>query len=102
MTVIDLEQESKLLAEKIVKLESQSAPIQKELQEARAKKVHVEALLGQTSQPPNIPKVCWKTLCREHGWDVGLDSAHRVARKRDPHLHRSIPHNCVYDDRIYP
>ena len=38
----------------------------------------------------------WKHICREHGWTVGADSAHRVVMRQDPQLHADILHVCPY------
>ncbi len=102
MASIDLKQEQKSLNERIAKLELQLNPIQKQLQQARERLMHVEALLGHTSQPASVGRGYWKKLCRQHGWDVGGDSAHRVAKRRDPQLHKSIPHICEIAGRTYP
>lgn len=59
-------------------------------------------------EPPGTPpplspdRSNWAKLCRERGWDVGGDSAHRIVLRRDPTLHRSIPHSCKYDGKTYP
>ena len=49
-----------------------------------------------------VKPLTWARICRRRGWDVGVDSAHRVVRKQDPSLHASIPHDCGYDGREYP
>ena len=104
--IINLEQEQKLLQAEIEKRESQIAPIQRELKELRERLSHINALLpsqsGRTKTMEHPPRGVWADLCRRNGWDIGGDSPHRVVRRKDPELHRSIPHLCTYDGRRYP
>ncbi len=106
--MINLEQEQKSLEAEINKLESQIAPIQKELQERRERLSHINALLPAKTgssiapQPARVKRGIWSELCRQHSWYVGGDSAHRVVRRQDPKLHSSISHKCDYDGRTYP
>ena len=106
---IDLDQEKKLLEADIRKLESQIAPLAKELAQKRGLLSNVRALLEAKLGKPSSPqypdadkKGFWKNLCNEKGWHVGGDSAHRVVLREDPDLHRSIAHKCSYDQRTYP
>ena len=107
MVTINLEQEQKLLEAEINKLESQMAPIQRELQGLRERLSHINALLvpkteRSVASDVKVKRGFWSELCRQHGWYVGGDSAHRVVRRRDPKLHNSIPHKCDIDNRMYP
>jgi len=108
MVTINLEQEQQSLAAEILRLEAQIAPLQNQLQAALERLSHIDALLpagtrtSTESWSNRLERVNWSELCRQHGWTVGGDSAHRVVRRRDPMLHRSIPHQCDYDGRAYP
>lgn len=103
---INLEQEKKSLLGRINKLEAQIAPLQKELNQNRDRLLHVIALMpvkGNSPKPPSkIEWGYWKKLCREQGWQVGGDSAHRVVKRKNPTLHNSIPHKCDIDGKTYP
>ena len=101
--IINLQEEQNSLQARIENLESQIAPLERELEACRERLVHVNALLGVINPPPGrVERVNWALLCRQHGWHVGGDSAHRVVRRQDPTLHDSIPHQCDYDGRTYP
>ena len=105
---INLEQEKKSLETRISNLQSRIAPMQKELNELRERLHHVNALIpvehGTSVSPPDdkLPRGFWANLCKEKGWPTGVDSAHRVVRKKDPQLHSSIQHQCKYDGKMYP
>jgi len=106
--VINLEQEQKSLEAEIKKLELQIAPLHKELQERRERLFHVKALRAAktgnsiASVSAKVKRGIWSELCRQHGWYIGGDSAHRVVRRQDGKLHSSIPHKCDYDGKTYP
>ena len=106
--IIDLEQQQKLLGAEIDKFESEIAPRQKKLQELRERLFHVNALLAAetgrsvTPVPAKAKRGIWSELCRQHGWYIGGNSAHRIVMSQDPNLHSSISHKCGYDGRTYP
>ncbi len=106
--LFDLENEKKRLEAKISDLELKIEPIQKELRELRERLSHVIALMpaerGESIQSTSdkLPKGYWANLCREHNLYIGGDSGHRVVARKAPQLHRSIPHWCDIDGRMYP
>ena len=104
----ELQRERNRLEERIETLEAELQPRQRELRELRERLGHVKGLLpseqttplGNSQEP--LARVKWARICREHGWQVGGDSAHRVVMRENPPLHRSISHWCTYDNRQYP
>ena len=105
----ELQRERERLRERIAKLEADLQPRQVELQKARERLTHVEALFpiekeGTERGPVKVPYGGWAKICRERGWQAQVkgDSAHRVVMRQDPALHQSIPHWCTYDNRQYP
>jgi len=103
----ELQRERNHLTERVARLEADLQPRQRELQELRQRLTHVEALLpieeeSREGEAVQLPRGGWANICREHGWQVRGDSAHRVVRREDPALHESIVHWCAYDDRQYP
>jgi len=103
----ELQRERNHLKERIARLQADLQPGQRELQELWERLTHVEALLPIEEESREegavaLPRGGWANICREHGWQVRGDSAHRVVRREDPALHQSIVHWCVYDDRQYP
>ncbi len=105
---INLEQEKRSLEARISKLQSKITPLQKELNELCDRLIHVNALMPVTEVMPisrsddKLGYGIWAKLCRENNWPVGGDSAHRVVMRNDPQLHRSIPHQCKIDGKMYP
>ncbi|MBI4313088.1 MAG: hypothetical protein HY681_15125 [Chloroflexi bacterium] len=92
-----------LLAE-IAQIERQIAPLVKQLSHKKELLKALENLIDLETNPksepigstPSSQKVKWAQICREHGWPVGGNSAHRIVMGRDPKLHASIPHSCEY------
>ena len=102
----ELRKREEALVRQLREIEARRGPIEEELNDVR-KLLHRHD--GERPDPipyrgryPN-----WAQMARDHGITTWTpqgksgDSAHRTVRRHLADLHKSVPHDCIYDRRQY-